>query len=150
MFVALRGRDEVLVRVDGEHLQRESRVSEPRVGYPFGEMYCMSCIAGGLGQGRGKRETNASIAVSTEGRPETGPSPNRTGQDRQETHFDSSYFTLVASQAALCVAPAHRHDRQGGKGQGGTQASSRWLRADMLGAYEVYTRCWFFHRAGTR
>ena len=84
----------MLVRVDGEHLQRESRVSEPRVGYPFGEMYCMSCIAGGLGQGRGKRETNASIAVSTEGRPETGPSPNRTGQDRTGKRLTLTRRTL--------------------------------------------------------
>ena len=45
------------------------------------------------------------------------------------THLNASYFTLVASKAALRVAPAHRHDRQAEKGQGRTQASSRWLRA---------------------
>jgi hypothetical protein len=48
LFVALRGKDEVLVGAE---------LSEPRVGCPFGEMYCMSFIAGGgLDQGRGNND----------------------------------------------------------------------------------------------
>ena len=53
----------------------KAELSEPQVGHPFGEMYCMSCIAGGLARvvANERHQTNGSIAVRRKG-PETGPS----------------------------------------------------------------------------
>jgi hypothetical protein len=139
LFVALRGKDEVLVRVVGKHVveRKQSKRAPSRVSVWRDVLHVMCCRGPGPGSWQKRDKCQDCIAVS---RYRMTPG-DWAVTNRRETHFDSSYFTLVASQAALCVAPAHRHDRQGGKGQGRTQASSRWLRAThMSGAYEVDTR----------